>query len=118
MEFEILSVDDQEMDRKILSMFLSKVFPGIKIHEAVNGQDAIEFILNYNEELKNKDSEKIPLVIFLDINMPVMNGFEFLKEFEDNIASQIDRIKPLIVNMLTSSKDEDDINRAKSFSCL
>ena len=54
---------------------------------------------------------QLPDVIFVDINMPIMNGWEFLDRFEE-IKSQIG--KNIALYMMSSSVDSRDINRAKS----
>ena len=119
MEFEILTVDDQAMDRKILSKMLAKFFPDVTIHEAENGQLAIDFLKQYDQTLiKENVSVKMPLVIFLDINMPVMNGFEFLDVLYAEVKSELIVLDPIVVSMLSSSKNEEDIAKAKTYGIV
>jgi CheY-like chemotaxis protein len=78
-----------------------------RLSHFANGEEAI-FALKQ----ANKD-QNLPDVILLDINMPVMDGWEFLKEFA--------KIKPqsgkkIAVYMVSSSVDLNDIHRAKSIS--
>lgn len=70
-----------------------------------NGKEAIDFLTN------PINSQFLPDIIFLDINMPVMNGWEFLKEFEE-IQSQLG--KKISIYAITSSVDVNDIERAKN----
>jgi two-component system chemotaxis response regulator CheY len=85
----ILNVDDSATMRKIVTMSLSG--GGHSILEADNGQVALEKI----------KGTKVDLVI-LDINMPVMNGLEFLKVLRSNGAT-----KAVPVIMLTTQGEED-----------
>jgi len=55
----------------------------------------------------------LPDVIFLDIDMPLMDGFQFLDEFEN--LSALTRKKSRIV-MLTSSINPQDFNRSKKYN--
>ncbi len=74
----------------------------------LNGQEALDYILPLVET-----PERIPDVILLDINMPVLDGWQFMDEFV--------RLKPRInkqitIYMVSSSVSELDINKAKSYA--
>lgn len=75
-----------------------------------NGYEALEYFkdLTYN-------SENIPDIIILDINMPVMDGWEFLDEF---VPLQPKLSKDVIIYMVSSSIDNHDIDKAKSISAV
>lgn len=74
----ILLVDDDETSNFISQGVITKVSLAEHIHKAINGKKALEFLLNKCM----KDSGSLcPEIVFLDINMPVMNGLEFLSEF-------------------------------------
>lgn len=69
--------------------------------------DKPEEALKYFENLKKDEHNSFPEVIFLDINMPKINGWDFLKKYEDlNIESDTK------VVMLTSSLNPEDRERA------
>ena len=69
-----------------------------------NGQEAIDYLLN------PQNRNHLPDVLFVDINMPVMNGWEFNAAFEE-IKSQLG--KNIAIYNISSSIDLDDIKRAK-----
>lgn len=63
---------------------------------------------------ENKDnSELLPDVIFLDINMPIMNGWQFLDEFK-KMQNSID--KNITIYLVSSSFDDRDISRSKDYA--
>jgi CheY-like chemotaxis protein len=107
----VMLIDDSEIDNMVNAHILSKnnIAKNIIVHSSAN--DA----LNYLSKIASDDSVVIPDVILLDINMPIMNGFGFLLEFEKFDESLIKNIK---VVMLTSSVDPNDIRRSKEYKTV
>lgn len=99
-----LIIDDNEIDIMIAAknLEISGLFSKILI--AKNGQEAIDLI-------HDSDQTDFPDHIFLDINMPVLDGWGFLDLFDE--IGNIPGKKPKVF-MLSSSIDESDSNRAKS----
>ena len=74
------------------------------IHAVHNGQDALEFL-----QLAESGEVPSPHVILLDLNMPLINGFDFIKAFNDLSLPAKERIAIVV---LTSSDDSKDMERA------
>ncbi len=70
-----------------------------------NGKKALEY---FEENIENLES--IPDIIFLDISMPVIDGWEFLEEFKA-IKNKI--LKPISIYITTSSISQIDVEKAK-----
>ena len=92
---KFLLTDDDQDDRELFSEALASIDPDIVCLGAEHGRDALRL-------LTNQDSNK-PDIIFLDINMPVMNGWELLNTLKkDDTCNNI----PVII-YTTSSEDRD-----------
>ncbi|MEW9616114.1 response regulator [Shinella sp. S4-D37] len=96
----ILVVDDDENDQFICEYIIRKYDPSIRILKAFDGAQALDIL-----------HRETPDAIILDINMPVMNGFEFL----DRYAEEFEVHAP-VVAMLTSSHLGKDRERAMRYS--
>lgn len=72
-----------------------------------NGQEAIDYLRKVADV-----PEDLPDVILLDINMPVMDGWDFLDEYK-KLKSSI--TKDITIHMVSSSIHSDDVDRAKSY---
>jgi response regulator RpfG family c-di-GMP phosphodiesterase len=99
----VLLVDDDADNNFINAWILKKEFASEVVAEQ-SAQDA----LNYLKKLSNLRME-LPSIIFLDIRMPIMDGFGFLGEFE-KLSSHIKERCQIV--MLSSSFDKSDYNRA------
>ena len=99
-------VDNDEVYLFLIKKMIEKKYGDCKVLEFINGLEAIEFIKENIEY-----PQLLPDIIFLDINMPVMDGWEFVESFK-RIKSEIR--KPITIYMVSSSVDEADMERAKN----
>jgi CheY-like chemotaxis protein len=77
-----------------------------EIHSALNGKEAIDLLNDYFQ-----GSRAMPDIIFLDLNMPIMDGFGFIEAFRKLNIPNKEKVRIVIV---TSSQDPKDMERARS----
>jgi len=73
-----------------------------------NGDDALKVL---TEKINNQ--EKLPDIIFLDLNMPIMDGWQFLSAFSEMALN-----KCIPIYVVSSSIDKNDISKALSYKCV
>ena len=96
----LLLIDDSEATNNFHSRLLGKLHFATTISICKNGQEALDFLTG---------SEAYPGLIFLDLNMPILDGFEFLERISSTLTS-LHEEQPLIV-ILTSSEESVDKER-------
>ncbi|MCH2223183.1 MAG: response regulator [Crocinitomicaceae bacterium] len=105
----LLLVDDDPTTNFFNKHLVGKVRAFKHIHEASNGKEALEII----KEMNVKGTQ--PDMILLDINMPIMDGFEFL----DNYSVLDESMKSsVVICMLTTSLAKEDLERSKKYAVL
>lgn len=107
----VMLVDDNEIDNLINQKMIESTSITENIYTHTGAKSAIEFLRNV-EPLDVVD-KVLPDIIFLDIDMPLMDGFQFLEEFEK--LSNVIKKKCKIV-MLTSSINPQDFSRSKKYN--
>ncbi|MBE8725906.1 response regulator [Flavobacterium sp. KB82] len=95
-------IDDNLIDQFVIKKILKKVLDINLLYIANNGKEGLDWLL--------KNARQKPLVIFLDIQMPIMNGFEFLDQFQNLEEEVKDKIQ---IFVLSSTLDLDEIKKVK-----
>lgn len=100
-----LLTDDDKDDRSLFKIALNSVDPEANYYAAREGKEALELL--------SKLTGNLPDVIFMDINMPEYNGWEFLKSFKENSS-----FGSVPVIMYSTSSHKRDIELAKKLGAV
>ena len=110
---ECAIVDDNKFNRLICERIVTRINPEIIVRNFIHGKEMIDYLLSDSFQVSN-------LLILLDINMPIMNGYEFLDELtKEEFAHFHDRISIVIITSSTRREDyEKTIKYQSVLSCL
>ncbi|APQ19088.1 response regulator [Maribacter hydrothermalis] len=99
----ILLVDDDEASNFLHSIFINKLDLDVNINSALNGQEAIEFILG-----KGQEELELPCMVMLDLRMPIMDGWQFMKAYEELVPKKLkDQITIVLVTISDNKEDKE-----------
>lgn len=105
-----LLIDDEEVFNFIHSQIIRLTDEFAEINEVRSSAEALDII-----QKSTNSTETFPDIMFIDINMPEMNGFELLNKLE-NLSPTFP--KPIEIYIVTSSLFESDRIKAKSISIV
>lgn len=101
-------IDDDKLSARLMTILLAKNNFSDQIESFSNAQNALE---NLRENVRNK--AELPDIILLDLNMPIMDGWQFLDEF-----MLLPLFKEVHVFIMTSSIDPADIEKSKKYAVV
>lgn len=111
----ILCIDDDPITLMLCKKVITKSSFANEIITAQNGEEALQFFNTIKYSNTNSAPNKNPQLIFLDLNMPVMGGWEFLDLFIRDDYSDFNTTKVII---LSSTIDPADIEKAKTYPII
>ncbi|MFY7732662.1 MAG: response regulator [Bacteroidia bacterium] len=106
MNTKFFIIDDDSIYRMMAELIIKKVDANLLIEHCENGEVAIEKL----SAIKNTNDK---IIILLDINMPMLDGWNFLEDIENGIFFELN--KPLIF-IVSSSADESDLIKSQQYS--
>jgi CheY-like chemotaxis protein len=110
----VMLIDDNEIDNLINQKMIESIDLAENIFIHSGAKSALEYLKNI-EKIKTGAESFLPELIFLDIDMPLMDGFQFIDEFE---KLSVGTKKYCKVVLLTSSLDPKDIAKSKKNSYI
>ncbi len=104
---KILCVDDDPITLMLYKKVIYKSEFAKNIDTAQNGEEALEYFNN-----RYSAANEYPKLIFLDLNMPIMGGWEFLDHFQEERYAAFADTKVIV---LSSTIDPNDIDKSKNY---
>jgi CheY-like chemotaxis protein len=101
----ILLVDDDSIANFLIEKIVQSTGLARNIFKALNGKEALQVFKDHSN-----GSLPVPEVVLLDLNMPIMNGFEFLQAYNQLKFRNKDHV---LIILVTSSNNPSDIEKAK-----
>jgi len=112
----VFLIDDDQITLTLCELVIMKAKFAGDVVTAKNGKEGLAFYSDYFARLKkNEAPEPMPGIIFLDLNMPIMNGWDFL---EDYLMKYADRMPETKVVILSSTVNPEDFSRANQYNIV
>ena len=106
----ILVIDDNPIDNEIAQRIFKRKRLSKRVFSASDGREAISLL---NKQRTGDETFLCPELILLDLNMPVMDGFEFLEQYKE--LAKRPKFSSSVVMILSSSENEKDKERVKRY---
>lgn len=110
----VILIDDSDVDRYLIKRHLKKLELSTSFVEAEDGEKALEKLVDF-ASTHGQENDQPQSLLMVDINMPIMNGFEFLEAFS-KLRDEHPSLENIAVFMVSSSEDSIDIERAETFN--
>ena len=114
----VLIIDDQPLDRLVAARVIRKLTPEAAVLEFANGQEALDFIRGVPGMEQQCGPFPPPTLLLVDINMPIMDGFEFLERL--GALAAIGEVQDgwFAIAMFTSSCNPRDREKAAAIASV
>lgn len=112
---QVLCIDDDHITLILCDMVIKKAGFATEVITAKNGKEGLAWFSAYFSKNNTATRPQAPQLIFLDLNMPVMNGWDFL---EDYLMKYADRLPGTKVVIISSTVNPEDFSRANRYDIV
>ncbi|WP_194851881.1 response regulator [Nonlabens antarcticus] len=105
---KVCIIDDDKLYVSLITMLINQNHFAREIIVFANGQEALEYFKNNIDN----DEELLPEIILLDLNMPIMNGWEFLEHIEPYANKLL--ANDVRLNVVSSTINPEEVDRAEN----
>jgi len=112
---KVFCIDDDQITLVLCDMVIKKSGFAKEVITAKNGKEGLVWFSAYFSKNNTEPKQELPQVIFLDLNMPVMNGWDFL---EDYLMKYAERVPETKVVILSSTVNPEDFLRANRYDIV
>jgi len=112
---KVLCIDDDQITLVLCDMVIKKAGFAGEVITAKNGKEGLAWFSQYFSKNNPEPRQEAPQMIFLDLNMPVMNGWDFL---EDYLMKYADRLPDTKVVIVSSTVNPEDFSRANRYEIV
>ncbi len=113
---QLMIIDDDPVTLRLYEIILNNIAFAEEVISLTDGREGIDYFSKFFERKKKGEYNIIPPdLILLDINMPILNGWDFLEEF---IRKYSDRLPETKVAILSSSVNPEDFMKAQGYEIV
>jgi CheY-like chemotaxis protein len=112
---KVLCIDDDQITLVLCNMVIKKAGFAKEVITANNGREGLNWFSSHFSKTNTSTDKEPPAVIFLDLNMPIMNGWDFL---EDYLMKYSDRLPDTKVVIVSSTVNPEDFSRANRYEIV
>ncbi|HSU50381.1 MAG TPA: response regulator [Segetibacter sp.] len=112
---KVLCIDDDQITLVLCDMVIKKAGFAKEVLTARNGKEGLAWFSAYFSKNNTNEKQEPPKLILLDLNMPVMNGWDFL---EDYLMKYSDRLPETKVVIISSTVNPEDFSRANRYEIV
>ncbi len=108
---KVMCIDDDHITLTLCELVIKKAEFADEVLMAKNGKEALNYFSGFFAKKDIADKSEAPQIIFLDLNMPVMNGWDFLEEYLMKYADRLPGVKVVIISSTVNPEDFSRANR-------
>ena len=111
----VMLIDDNDVDNFINRRIIENQQFSDRIYVHTSSKSALEFLKNF-EQLPDFPEYLIPSILFLDISMPVMDGYAFMSEFTKINPDFRSKIRVIVLTSSTNSSEKENFMKIEGVS--
>ncbi|TDH28811.1 response regulator [Segetibacter sp. 3557_3] len=112
---KVICIDDDQITLTLCDLVIKKAKFADAVATSKHGKEGLNYFSAFFQKKDKIEISEAPQLIFLDLNMPVMNGWDFLEEY---LMKYADRLPDVKVVIISSTVNPEDFSRANRYDIV